>query len=418
MINIESYDYACETQSVSSLVNDIDVEINNRINLTPIYQRDVVWDDEDKASYIISVIKGVAGNNITFVINNLTGIKTCIDGKQRSISLLNYSRNKFCIEINDKKYFYGPTKDKINMQDLRKEDKDNIDKIDVLDNEMRAKFNNRKINIVEYRDLDYNQQVEIFNRIQHGKKLTHGEMILSKIENIKSCEQMKEYCEKNQEPLKLYYKNRKDHYNFIVQMMYLFSKNISPLITKEIDKFLNKLQPVDIIKLTTLVSLVINKLFNNKIFNTAKIISLQLCRVEIPLLCLKIYEKIITENVNLSNDDNNKIIDIITKTHNKVKELKKIPTKQILIKIAEIFDEVYEQVYETNTENEDSEDIDEDSEDIDIENEEIIEEIIEEIKPVKQLIDKNGKTINYIAKSAIKPVPKKVIIVKKQLIKS
>jgi len=243
---------------------------------------------------------------------------------------------------------------------------------------------------------------------------------------------MKEYCEKNQEQFKLYYKNRRDHYNFITQMMYLFSKGISPLISKDIDKFLNKLQPNDIAKLTKMVSTVINKLFNANIFNNSKITKLQLSRTEIPLLCFKIYEKIIVPKVNLSVDDNKKIINIITTVHNKIKEMKKTSTKQILNQMAEIFDDEFNDVYMENQydeiEKETVDDIvddivdDDDNIDLDVNNSDnddddqieyttVVKHIPTVIKnkPVSNSMIKVGKTTTVLVKPGIKPGTKKLI---------
>lgn len=340
---MEDYTYTCEVQSISSIVNDLK---NNMIDLNAIYQRDIVWDVEDKSMYINSVIIGVAGNNITLNTDK-KGTKICMDGKQRCSSLREFTENKFpvCdIDISDKtkEYYYGPSLDNISCTDKTK--------INILTPELRNKFNNRKVNIVMYVNLDYNQQTEIFNRIQYGKKLTNGEIVISKIKDNLSSVNMKQYCDSKETYLKKYYKDRKNHYNFIVQLMYMLQHDVSsPITKKNTDKFLNELKPAIITDLTKKVDIIINQMFNNKLLHKSKILNLKLANSVLLVFCYKIYQKVLVlmDNPVLTDVDIGELVDVICDT-DEILEFYGLSIKA-LSHIAVKFDEVYDKRHSVNT---------------------------------------------------------------------
>src|SRR5881394_2603824 len=120
---MDQYTYICEVQSVSSLFNDI----NNakKVNLCPLYQRDIVWEISDKSFFINSIIKGVATNCLTFTKNS--DGKVCIDGKQRCNSIVEFVTNKIYVETDEIKYFYGPTKKEVEYYDKKEKDEDDTE---------------------------------------------------------------------------------------------------------------------------------------------------------------------------------------------------------------------------------------------------------------------------------------------------
>ena len=383
---IEDYDHSHEVQSVSSLVNDICTD--KTINLNPIYQRNTIWPDDNNSRYINSTLKGIACNNITFNYDNKTGVKTCIDGKQRCTALVDFTKNKFPVEINDIYYYYGPLKNDIRNDIQNINDKNTIH---ILDEKLRHKFINRKVHIVTYNNLDFNQQTDIFNNIQHGKALTNGELILSKIENSSVCDLMKQYCDSKEEQLKLYYKKlRKENYSFIANMMYTLEFGISPLIKKNTDKFLNKLVKNNLQSYIIKIDIIINLLFTKYIFNSPQICKLKLSKSEVIIFCHRIYENELSKGKKLTNDDLKKIKNVIIKAHSyNINKSIKGNTKDILNKMASEFDEIYCDADDiSNDDTDDSDHVDsefiEDEDEEDEEDEENEAEKVEIISVSKQ----------------------------------
>ncbi len=97
------YQSKLETRNVGSLVSEIK-DKDASINLNPLYQRDIVWDDEKKSKFINSVMLGIIPTNCVLNVHS-DGKKTCVDGKQRMTSLLKFYNNEIFVEIDDVKYY-------------------------------------------------------------------------------------------------------------------------------------------------------------------------------------------------------------------------------------------------------------------------------------------------------------------------
>lgn len=160
-------------QYVANLIDAINSKRRNHIELCPPYQRGVVWPDAKMQSFIDSIFLGIIPNNIIF--NRTDTQIICIDGKQRLTSIDRYSKNKICVKLKNPNntisyVYYDKLPDIISSQAK-------IYRI-LTDKELSA-FENTKLNIVQYNNLSYEDQSNIFERIQNGMDLTLGEKIIS-----------------------------------------------------------------------------------------------------------------------------------------------------------------------------------------------------------------------------------------------
>jgi len=175
MASMENYNSKLETKSVYSLYGQKDL-----INFTSVYQRGSVWKYNQKALFIDSIIKGIIPNNI--IVNNKTdnkGIDICIDGKQRLQALFDFIDNKFPIKIDNKAVFFDKINKKLKIEDI---DKSLIKlRMKCLNESIKGKFKKESIPFVTYQDLKYENEVEIFKRIQNGESLKQGEKIICNI---------------------------------------------------------------------------------------------------------------------------------------------------------------------------------------------------------------------------------------------
>ena len=92
------------TKNIETVVKE--ATNDKRININTIYQRDVVWDEVKQANFINSCYLGIIPMPLLF--NSVAEEEqiSCIDGKQRITSLVNFKKNMFPVKINKKKYFY------------------------------------------------------------------------------------------------------------------------------------------------------------------------------------------------------------------------------------------------------------------------------------------------------------------------
>lgn len=342
--SINAFKYTATTTSVGSLINDLNRD--KKIILDPVYQRAVVWEQEHSAKFIESVFMGVASPNITFT-DNKEG-KICIDGKQRCTSLKKFYNNEFPIEIDGDIYYFSQVNE-------NKEHKNKTPKI--LTSEQRREFEKKLINIIEYTDLSYQDQAEIFTRLQYGINLTSGEIIVSKIQNEEVSKNYNSYCQKHAMSLKKYFKpERKDNYKYISELMFLINSEMGSAISKKsIDSFLSKLTKKEFNNLSNIVDKIIDKVYTDEILKKEEIFGLKLSKSdELLLIPYKVYTKIIKEDIKIldANDINN----IIIKSHKRYCNLpKRGKQKSVLSKMSEIFDEEYEKIYQEKLDEEDTE---------------------------------------------------------------
>ena len=223
LMSDEQYKATVEHKSVLTLCTEYQ---NKQIDLNAKYQRDVVWKDEQKSAFINSVYKNIVPNNIILNLNHETGKFICVDGKQRVTSLYEFRKNKIPLEWENETLYY----DKV-PEDYKKNKNFRI-----LTNQEKAKFDNRSIPIVKYEDLSYEDQVDIFNRIQKGAKLTSGEIIMSVFTTDRGCDKFKDFCENHKKLISKYVvsnRDRKGHVILLADLIYILQTNNNNLPSKK-----------------------------------------------------------------------------------------------------------------------------------------------------------------------------------------
>ena len=192
-----------ESVSVLNLYKDV---IQNKININPKYQRGIVWDLEKKKSFIDSIVMGIVPNNIIFNVSDETEKWTCIDGKQRLTSIIEFIRNEFNV-LSESMFLYYNDKHRKSFTPKK-----------------RSQFNRRKLMTVTYLNLDYRNQLEIFSRIQNGLKLTFGEIIPSYFLQETDADLYVDFCDNEYDDIKKFVsnsKNRRSHFVMIARLLYV-----------------------------------------------------------------------------------------------------------------------------------------------------------------------------------------------------
>jgi len=162
------------SQQVSSIYDQIKKNSSSKIILDPPYQRDNVWRGKDKCDFIDSLYHGIIPTNIIINENQDDNEKVCIDGKQRMTSIIEFISNKICVTLNNN----DGVEEHIYYDRVPDED-EQIEKHNyrIFTNRERSVFNGRQIPVVAYKNLSYEMQVDIFNRIQKGVNLSAGELV-------------------------------------------------------------------------------------------------------------------------------------------------------------------------------------------------------------------------------------------------
>ncbi|SAM04912.1 hypothetical protein [Absidia glauca] len=148
------------------------------IKLDAEYQRDIVWPSSKMSMLIDSLMKKYYIPPLLFAVridDNGERVRVCIDGKQRLTSILRFTQNKIpyleessgiveevYFEQNDTGPNVGLTSDRT-----------------YLSEEDRENFNDTEIVMIEFSELDEDQELEIFARVQMGVSITAAEKLLA-----------------------------------------------------------------------------------------------------------------------------------------------------------------------------------------------------------------------------------------------
>lgn len=224
------------TKDVATII----IEAVSKININTTYQRDVVWDDEKQCLFINSIFLGIVPNALIF--NSKPGVTNCIDGKQRLTSLIRFKNNEIYVKFNDIIYFYDT------IPRIYKTDR--IDpKVRILTkNERHDWFDTRSITVNQYKNLSYQDEIDIFNRIQNGMVLTSGEKLIASTDKEEIADIIKNKCDSKKELFSRYSKwcDRGNHHIIIVNTMYIIQKNkLCSLTAGERKKYVQSFQTVD-----------------------------------------------------------------------------------------------------------------------------------------------------------------------------
>lgn len=203
-----------KTVDVDTITNQISNASKMKVVINPEYQRDVIWEEGRMAYFIDSIMKGIAPMPILLCMNSDKASKICMDGKQRLTSLLRFKQNELKW---DNKYF----------KDLSAPE--------------QMYFLNSSIHVIEYEELSYDDQKEIFSRIQYGRPLSDGEKIISVFDQ-ESAIKFKKLCDDLYTEKLSKFKNiknkRDEHYIFVVHVMTILYLDGYDVTKKQIDNAL------------------------------------------------------------------------------------------------------------------------------------------------------------------------------------
>lgn len=151
--------------------NIISILTKDKIELNPLYQRGIVWEDERKINFIDTIMKNWASQVIIFNNDTKNNLLIVLDGKQRCTSLIEFYENKiYWRDSNNIHVYYNKIpKNKTNVRKLT--------------NEEKSIFNRRQIQTIEYHDLTYDIQTEMFQRIQKGVTIRYADLLISYFRN-------------------------------------------------------------------------------------------------------------------------------------------------------------------------------------------------------------------------------------------
>lgn len=281
------------------------------IILSPSYQRDIVWNLDNKANFIISCTMGIIPNSLIF--NSDKNKKICIDGKQRITALVEFTNNEFAICINNvyKYYTLLPKKYK------------NDNDWGIMTSDEKNNFDNMNLFVITYENLSYEQQINVFNRIQFGKCLTNGELVSACFINDDVASIFNAFCSTKSKLFKKYCnddKNRKEYRIWIAKIMYVISEdNPKNPTKKERENYLRSIDTEQKIKKETLAcSGLIDFCFGNDLFlnKSNKIIYLNVLFAVI----LSLYRSYKSKLDSITDKQISILKNAIINTHTEIKE--------------------------------------------------------------------------------------------------
>jgi len=311
-MNEDPYKATLTTVSVNSIVADLNNK-DTQIKLDPPYQRDIVWDNLKYRNFIDSIYLNIIPQNIIFNLDATTGVRTSLDGKQRLTALHLFVGNHKSVYLtrDDERIYYSELPADI------KNNKDNEDKNEnkcrILTQIEKTQFINRNIPVVTYDNLTYEQQVNIFNRIQQGKALSPGELILVNMSDKNITITFKKYSDEKKNKLSpLIRTDREGHRPFIVTLMILIdNKNPCCITGKKISDFVEKLTEEQIKEKIKPINELIDIMFTEKILYHNRIKSIKKIQKNILQVTIySIYNKF-KNNLIKINDNCDIIVDTV-----------------------------------------------------------------------------------------------------------
>ena len=325
----------------------------NPIDLDAPYQRGVVWSDTKMGEFINSIILGIIPNNI--LLNSSVDereqriVTVCLDGKQRITSLIKFYKNEIFVKMDgDKKIYWFDT-----IHDDYADDT-NCEVLSKLD---RMLFLNRNLLIIQYNELNYVEQIDIFRRIQNGEKLSPGdqngeklspgELIASLLEYHDICEAYNQFCETKKKNLECLTKTigRKKHLDAITKIMYMINEKklkIPDRTTRR--KYIKNIKSKKLLtKYLNNIDGVIDICCSDDVFNHTSIQTLNINTNLYMVLIYMIYVQYIYMTDIQSNNYKN-IRHIIKKTYKKYKRdnVSTGTSKATLHQIQKIFNRYYD----------------------------------------------------------------------------
>ena len=290
--------------------------------LNPNYQRNIVWGPKQYLKFIESVFYGIVPSPIVLAIDSTKNEKICVDGKQRLTSIRKFFTNEIpYFVVDDSKivlYWYSEVKADTSIQKILEE----IHKIKNFENKLITKQmkswveNDFQLTIVQYNDINYEQQIDIFNRIQYGMTISRGSYMKSFIPDAKLCELVMKTAEKYKEYFGKYIKNanNEDHIKFMIEIFLMLEKEVVTIKTETVDYELSKLTIKVFEKLDKKYDNLIKTMFDKELLNLH-----EFKQRKIIVKCLSYA----MDKINSDSFDKQKMKNVLEKIHNEITEEKK-----------------------------------------------------------------------------------------------
>jgi len=149
--------------SVGDLFRDIH---QGRIDLSPPYQRDVVWPDAKQVMLIDSLWRNYHIPPIIFAaVRDEDGdeIRRCVDGKQRLTSIIRFLDGQIhhMDSVTGKRWFFTKPQSKKNLLEIPPQ--------------FKSRFEKKQLTCIEYHNLNDETERDIFQRVQLGMSLSSAE---------------------------------------------------------------------------------------------------------------------------------------------------------------------------------------------------------------------------------------------------
>ncbi|MBA43061.1 MAG: hypothetical protein CMF62_03515 [Magnetococcales bacterium] len=213
-MNTRKYKSQIKTKDLETIVTEFS---EDKIDLNPIYQRDVVWNVNKMKGFINSCYRGIIPTPI--MISSTDEKDICVDGKQRISTLIKFYNNDFSFKLDEDdkdEYFYSDIPEEFS-------EKENYH---ILSDKNRKRIDKLCMNILEYDNLEYVDQVQIFYRIQQGVSLKAGEKIIAMFHEHKLASHFSNKAKEYEKILVKYYKpDRNDHILFLTNVMFMIHEN-------------------------------------------------------------------------------------------------------------------------------------------------------------------------------------------------
>ncbi|KZT00089.1 uncharacterized protein LAESUDRAFT_666852 [Laetiporus sulphureus 93-53] len=140
--------------------------VSDDIDLSPDYQREVVWPESKQIGLIDSILRNFYVPPLIFAVvyrEDSSERRVCIDGKQRLTSIFRFLNGEVSSLFTGERLVY---------KDIGK-----FKSIRVLPERYQKIFRNKQMVCIEYQDLSNDYEREIFQRVQLGMALTPAEKL-------------------------------------------------------------------------------------------------------------------------------------------------------------------------------------------------------------------------------------------------
>ncbi len=328
--------------------------------IAPTYQRAIVWTTKQYLKFIESIFRGIVPNPIIIVINTEKNTKTVIDGKQRITAIFKFINNEipyYIIEENKAiVYWFSEIKKDDKIEEEIKEIENNNDfEHRILPPELKSVIESEiQLTIVQYKNLTYEDQVDIFSRIQYGVAISRGSFLKSLISNEKITEYIMEMADRYKEYFGRYVKDVKtdEHILYLVETLFMLEDDGTQIKKTTVERKLKKLNLKEIKKLDEKYEEFIKDMYSKRILN----------KYNLPkkiIINLLLYVK----KNNMDNIDIEKMEFVVDKIYNLIHKKNKIISSNNT-KITELIDKLYNQDYDEddNTDSNSDDDVNYDSE--------------------------------------------------------